>query len=40
MANSGKAEEALNYYYRALELNPGYIRARYVPVFNTKLCIS
>ncbi|KAG9010417.1 hypothetical protein FRB93_004257 [Tulasnella sp. JGI-2019a] len=29
MANSGKAEEALPYYYRALELNPGYIRARF-----------
>lgn len=39
MANSGKAEEALDYYYRALELNPGYIRARYAPVFNIKLYI-
>ncbi|KDR75203.1 hypothetical protein GALMADRAFT_249168 [Galerina marginata CBS 339.88] len=29
MANSGRAEEALSYYYRALELNPGYIRARF-----------
>ncbi|KJA20716.1 hypothetical protein HYPSUDRAFT_42780 [Hypholoma sublateritium FD-334 SS-4] len=29
MANSGRAEEALNYYYRALELNPAYIRARF-----------
>jgi len=29
MANSGRAEEALPYYYRALELNPGYIRARF-----------
>ncbi|KAJ8469165.1 hypothetical protein ONZ45_g16981 [Pleurotus djamor] len=29
MANSGHAEEALQYYYRALELNPVYIRARY-----------
>ncbi|CAA7261694.1 unnamed protein product [Cyclocybe aegerita] len=29
MANSGRAEEALEYYYRALELNPGYIRARF-----------
>jgi peroxin-5 len=28
MANSGRAEEALDYYYRALELNPAYIRAR------------
>ncbi|KAI6110544.1 hypothetical protein EDD16DRAFT_1610426 [Pisolithus croceorrhizus] len=28
MANSGRAGEALQYYYRALELNPGYIRAR------------
>lgn len=30
MANSGRAEEALQYYYRALELNPVYIRARLV----------
>lgn len=30
MANSGQAEEAVQYYYRALELNPGYIRARLV----------
>ncbi|KAF7376356.1 hypothetical protein MSAN_00051100 [Mycena sanguinolenta] len=29
MANSGRAEEALQYYYRALELNPMYIRARF-----------
>ncbi|PCH43796.1 TPR-like protein [Wolfiporia cocos MD-104 SS10] len=29
MANSGQPEQALQYYYRALELNPGYIRARY-----------
>ncbi len=29
MANSGSAEEALQYYYRALELNPVYIRARF-----------
>ena len=29
MANSGRAEEALQYYYRALELNPTYIRARF-----------
>ncbi|KAJ2916806.1 hypothetical protein MD484_g3607, partial [Candolleomyces efflorescens] len=29
MANSGQAEDALQYYYRALELNPGYIRARF-----------
>ena len=28
LANSGHADEALQYYYRALELNPGYIRAR------------
>lgn len=28
LANSGSAEEALQYYYRALELNPAYIRAR------------
>ncbi|KAF9454044.1 TPR-like protein [Macrolepiota fuliginosa MF-IS2] len=29
MANSGHADEALQYYYKALELNPGYIRARF-----------
>ncbi|KAF8894037.1 hypothetical protein BD779DRAFT_1609638 [Infundibulicybe gibba] len=29
MANSGHAEDALQYYYRALELNPVYIRARF-----------
>ncbi|EKM54509.1 uncharacterized protein PHACADRAFT_258401 [Phanerochaete carnosa HHB-10118-sp] len=29
LANSGKPEEALAYYYRALELNPAYIRARF-----------
>jgi len=29
MANSGRADEALQYYYRALELNPAYIRARF-----------
>jgi len=29
MANSGRAEEALEFYYRALDLNPVYIRARY-----------
>ncbi|KAF5380491.1 hypothetical protein D9615_004572 [Tricholomella constricta] len=29
MANSGHADDALQYYYRALELNPGYIRARF-----------
>ncbi|KAF8813805.1 TPR-like protein [Phlegmacium glaucopus] len=29
MANSSRAEEALGYYFRALELNPGYIRARF-----------
>jgi hypothetical protein len=28
MANSGRSDQALEYYYRALELNPGYIRAR------------
>lgn len=28
LANGGQAEEALQYYYRALELNPSYIRAR------------
>ncbi|OBZ68192.1 Peroxisomal targeting signal 1 receptor [Grifola frondosa] len=29
LANSGRAEDALQYYYRALELNPAYIRARF-----------
>jgi len=29
LANSGKPEEALAYYHRALEFNPTYIRARY-----------
>ena len=29
LANSGQPEAALQYYYRALELNPAYIRARY-----------
>ncbi|KAF8320909.1 TPR-like protein [Clavulina sp. PMI_390] len=29
LANSGRASEALAYYYRALELNPSYIRARF-----------
>ncbi|KAH9912276.1 hypothetical protein B0H21DRAFT_773928 [Amylocystis lapponica] len=29
LANSGNPEEALQYYYRALELNPVYIRARF-----------
>lgn len=29
MANNARADEAIHYYYRALELNPGYIRARY-----------
>ncbi|TFY80890.1 hypothetical protein EWM64_g3121 [Hericium alpestre] len=29
MANSGRADEAISYYYRALELNPAYIRARF-----------
>jgi len=28
MANSGRANQAIEYYYQALELNPGYIRAR------------
>ncbi|KAI0812507.1 hypothetical protein BC629DRAFT_1473385 [Irpex lacteus] len=30
LANSGQASEALQYYYKALELNPAYIRARYI----------
>ncbi|KAI0743482.1 TPR-like protein [Daedaleopsis nitida] len=29
LANSGHPDEALQYYYTALELNPGYIRARF-----------
>jgi len=29
MANSGQADQALEYYYRALALNPAYIRARF-----------
>jgi len=29
LANSGNADLALEYYYRALELNPVYIRARF-----------
>ncbi|KAF9653810.1 TPR-like protein [Thelephora ganbajun] len=29
LANSGNADSALEYYYRALELNPAYIRARF-----------
>ncbi|KAH8093943.1 TPR-like protein [Cristinia sonorae] len=29
LANSGHPEDALQYYYRALELNPAYIRARF-----------
>jgi len=29
IANSSHPEEALAYYHRALELNPGYIRARF-----------
>lgn len=29
LANSGQPAEALEYYYRALELNPTYIRARF-----------
>jgi tetratricopeptide (TPR) repeat protein len=33
MANSGRAEEAIQYYYRALELNPAYIRARWAALY-------
>ncbi|KDQ21279.1 hypothetical protein BOTBODRAFT_49936 [Botryobasidium botryosum FD-172 SS1] len=29
LANSGHPDQALEYYYSALELNPGYIRARF-----------
>jgi len=28
LANGGRSEEALQYYEQALELNPGYVRAR------------
>jgi peroxin-5 len=28
LANGGRADEALSYYYKALEINPAYIRAR------------
>ncbi|KAF8829092.1 hypothetical protein HHX47_DHR3000705 [Lentinula edodes] len=35
MANSGRAEEALEYYYRALDLNPAYVRARLVDFVNS-----
>jgi len=38
VANSGRPEEALHYYYKALELNPGYIRARYVLSLYHILC--
>ncbi|KAH0827397.1 hypothetical protein J3R83DRAFT_4052 [Lanmaoa asiatica] len=29
MANNGQAADALEYYFRALDLNPAYIRARF-----------
>ena len=29
LANGGRADEALSYYYKALEINPSYIRARW-----------
>lgn len=29
LANSGRSEQAIQAYYKALELNPGFIRARY-----------
>lgn len=29
LANGGRADEALSYYHRALEINPAYIRARF-----------
>jgi tetratricopeptide (TPR) repeat protein len=32
LANGGKSEEALKYYDQALALNPGYVRAMYVPL--------
>ena len=35
LANSGHPDEALQYYYSALELNPTYIRARYVSGLRT-----
>lgn len=41
LANSGAAEEALQYYYRALELNPAYTRARFnlgISCINLRVC--
>ena len=38
MANSGNPGGALEYYYKALELNPGYIRAR--SVMPQPLCLT
>ncbi|KAI0268778.1 hypothetical protein BC834DRAFT_867179 [Gloeopeniophorella convolvens] len=29
LANGGRADEAISYYYKALEINPAYIRARF-----------
>ena len=29
VANGGRSEEAIESYYKALELSPGFIRARY-----------
>ena len=29
LANGGRSEEAIESYYKALELSPGFIRARY-----------
>lgn len=40
MANSGRAEEALQYYHKALELNPLYIRARSLTVVCDSFAIS
>ncbi|KAI0949348.1 hypothetical protein AcW1_008987 [Taiwanofungus camphoratus] len=42
LANSGQPEEALQYYYRALELNPAYIRARFnlgISCINLRVCL-
>lgn len=29
LANSGRSEQAIEAYYKALQLNPGFVRARY-----------
>lgn len=42
LANSGHADEALQFYNQAIQLNPLYIRARYnigISLINTKVNI-